>query len=105
MARVLSHGSQVYNFQWIPAKGKIKNFGRKSLRDVLDWLGPEYIEPDDTKTAALPSLVWEGPDEDGDLIVRLVGMPDWHLIGHGKTCSEALACIGEAMAAAGEPHR
>lgn len=50
-----------------------------------------------------PSLTWER-DDDGDLIVRLVGMPHWHILGHGKTHGEALACIGAALAAAGDPH-
>lgn len=51
-----------------------------------------------------PQLKWEGPDEDGDLVVSLVGMPKWHILGHGRTHAEALACIGGGLAVAGDPH-
>lgn len=44
-----------------------------------------------------PALEWQGPDEDGDVIVSLIGVEGWHITGHGKTHREALAVLGEAM--------
>jgi hypothetical protein len=53
-----------------------------------------------------PHLVWEGPDEDGDYIVGLVGIPNWSITGHGSTREGALACLGEGLAMAGaEQHQ
>ena len=51
----------------------------------------------------LPMLEFSGPDDDGDVIVSLRSVPDWHLTAHGKTAKEALHRLGEAMFMAGQP--
>lgn len=40
------------------------------------------------------------PDPEGDIVVRLVGHPGWHLAAHGATLSEALGRLAEIIKAA-----
>lgn len=58
---------------------------------------PEPISPNAEQLRPEPRLVWEGPDDDGDFIVWLEGIPNWHLCHHGKTREAALAGLGEGM--------
>lgn len=50
-----------------------------------------------------PALEWEGPDEDGDVIVRLTGVEGWLMAADGKTQKEALGNLGEGMMLAAFP--
>jgi len=51
--------------------------------------------------SARPQLLWEGPDEDGDLIVRL--STERGLIAHGATSEEALGRLGAVLMMAFTP--
>lgn len=49
----------------------------------------------------MPRLEWEGPDDDGDLVVRLRGAAGWGIASHGKTWQQALHLLGEGLDLAG----
>jgi hypothetical protein len=59
-------------------------------------------QEDEAHRFARPTLAWEGPDAEGDLIVRLVGAPQWSIAAHGKTWEEALHRLGGALELAGQ---
>lgn len=52
-----------------------------------------------------PYLLWEGPDEDGDMIVHLRGIKGWGLATHGPTAKDALVALAEVITAAYEMGR
>ena len=37
------------------------------------------------------------PDEDGDVVVRLVNRPNWHVAAHGDTLSDALRMLADML--------
>lgn len=49
-----------------------------------------------------PRLEWDKLDEEGDIVVRLLGVKNHHLVAHGKTEKEALYMLGEMLALAFE---
>lgn len=52
-------------------------------------------EPPAPQQEETPRLDWG--EDDGDYVVRLRGMPHWHLSGVGRTRAAALISLGEAM--------
>lgn len=54
---------------------------------------------DTTKMPTNPMLEWTEPDEDGDYVVALRGVENWHIAAHGPTHKIALEKLADAITA------